>query len=76
MFIMCSSIVFPRAIHTGISRCRIIEVRFCYTQCFGLMETRTSVEINMFSRRSMFCYLRCLKNVQPESALQLYNVVF
>jgi hypothetical protein len=28
----------------------------------------------------MFCYLRCLKNVQPEFALQivyvLYNVVF
>jgi hypothetical protein len=31
MFLMCSSMVFPVAIHTGSSMCRIIEVRFCYT---------------------------------------------
>jgi len=30
MFPKCSSMVFPIAVSTGSSRCRIIEVRFCY----------------------------------------------
>jgi hypothetical protein len=31
MLLMCSSMVFPIVIHTGSSRCRIVEVRFWYT---------------------------------------------
>jgi hypothetical protein len=40
--------VFP--IGTESCRCRIIEGKFCYTECFGFLETRTCVKINWFSK--------------------------
>jgi hypothetical protein len=38
--------VIPRVLPIGTEscRCRIIEGKFCYTECFGFLETRTYVK--------------------------------
>ncbi len=52
--------VFP--IGTESCRCRIIEGRFCYTECFGFLETRTYVKHQLvFEDGQDACWEMCVR---------------